>query len=358
MIAKDGCLVVNKRDQNFITRELIVIPEDITVGLLYALHLNLNHPTPFQLSKLIDTRFFILNKEAKIRQITESCTLCASVARLPNEIQNFKPNEMPEHPGQSFTVDVLKLNKKLIMVTVDNFSGFISTVFIKSEKSEDLLEGIILTTSPFRSSVSTNIRVDQAPGFKSLSKQANLKDFNITLELGHAKNKNALALVDKKIKELEDEMKKLSNNSVVNVKILSKATMIVNEKIRHQGLSSKEILFSRDQFNNKNLSLVDDQLAQDKMTKRKLSNQQHATSIDRSQPNVEKGNIVLLKAEGDKHNKRDLYIVLDANDSDLIVSKLPHALSGNKPISFQPHNFTYKVKLSDAVLCPNQPSLV
>ena len=56
---------------------------------------------------------------------------------------------------------------------------------------------------------------------------------------------------------------------------------------------------------------------------------------------VTKGKIVFLKGEGDKHNKRDMYIVLDASDTELIVSKLPHALSGNKPISFQPHNWCY-----------------
>ena len=42
--------------------------------------------------------------------------------------------------------------------------------------------------------------------------------------------------------------------------------------------------------------------------------------------------------EGDIHNKREMYIVLDTSDTELIFSKLPHALSGNKPISFQPHN--------------------
>ena len=54
---------------------------------------------------------------------------------------------------------------------------------------------------------------------------------NISLELGNAKNKNAVAIVDKKIKELEDEVKKLSNNSVINLQILSKATNFVNDKI-------------------------------------------------------------------------------------------------------------------------------
>ena len=70
------------------------------------------------------------------------------------------------------------------------------------------------------------IRVDQAPGFKALiSKPSNLRDVGIELEPGQCKNKNALALVDKKMKELEDEIKKASaNKNKITVKTLAKAT--------------------------------------------------------------------------------------------------------------------------------------
>ena len=224
---------------------------------------------------------------------------------------------MPDHPGEAFTIDVLKMNKKNILVAVENFSGFISTTFVRSENSSDLLDGILVTTSPFRSSITTNIRVDQAPGFRSLSKQQSLQDLNISLELGEAKNKNAVALVDKKIKELEDEIRKMSTNGNVNLKILIKATVIVNEKIRHQGLSAKEILFSRDQFSNANLNLNDEFLAQDKMHKREINNQFSARSKAKvlrpaSSANASKGQVVMMKHEGNKYFKRDLYIVLDS----------------------------------------------
>ena len=70
------------------------------------------------------------------------------------------------------------------------------------------------------------------------------------MDPGEAKNKNALALVDTKIKELQEEIRKISKtNNSIDVPTLVKATASVNDKIRHQGLSSREILFSRDQFN-------------------------------------------------------------------------------------------------------------
>ena len=363
-IAKDGCLVVNNRDRHLNNRELILIPDEISVGLIYALHLNLNHPTPFQLSKILDTRFSLLDRDSKVQEVTDSCALCCSVSKIPKEIENFKPNLMPNHPGKSFTVDVLKMNRKNIMVTVENFSGFITTAFIKSENSDDLLEGIISTTTPLRSSITISIRVDQAPGFKSLLRQeSNLKDLNICLELGDAKNKNAVALVDKKIKELEDEIRKLTTNGNVNLKVLSKATTVVNEKIRHQGLSAREIMFSRDQFSQSNLPLDDDILAQDKMIKRQVGNEYSAKSKAQikspaTSANAVKGHIVMLKHEIDKHSKRDLYLVLDSDFSTqtLMITKLPNALSGNIPVRFQPHNITYKVKQTDIILAPNQPS--
>ena len=363
-IAKDGCIVVTKRDNNLVNRELIVLPDEIGFGIIYAMHLNLSHPTFHQLSKILDTKFFVLKKDAKIREIIDSCALCKSVSKIPREIENFKANEMPDHPGQAFTVDILKMNRKNIMVTVDNFSGFVSTMFIQSEKAEDLLEGIILTTSPLRTSLTTNIRVDQAPGFMKLFRSKSvLTDLNISLEPGEAKNKNSLALADKKMKELEDEIRKLSNNKGVNVRILAKATTVVNEKIRHQGLSAKEIMFSRDQFSQENLSLNDETIATQKMELRKDKNIDSAKSKAQVQrpaapANASKGQLVFLKHEISKHSRREMYIVLDTDNStqSMVIAKLPHTLSHNEPVTFQPHNFKYIVKQTDVVLSPNQPS--
>ena len=361
---KDGVLVARKRDRYLNMKELVVVPEDISLGLLYAMHINLSHPTAFQLLKVVDTRFFILDREMKIKKIVEDCTLCLSIAKLPEEIHTFKPNLMPEHPGQAFTIDILRMAKKIIVVSVENFSGFISTAFINSEKQEDLVDGIITTVSPFKSVSLTHIRVDQAPGFRAIFKKPEkLKDMQIDLEMGDCKNKNALALVDKKMQELELEIKKTApNKNTVNIKILAKATTTVNEKIRHQGLSSKEILFSRDQFTLENLKLSDENLAEDKMKIRDKENVYSAksratTSAKATSAQAKKGQLVFLKKEGNKLEKRDLYLVVDNDEAEDSVSvcKLPGALSGDSPIQFQPHNISYKVKQTEIFLAPNQP---
>ena len=64
-IAKDGCIVVIKQSKKFIRSELVVIPEQLSMGILYGMHINLNHPTHYQLSRVIDTKFFILEKDKK-----------------------------------------------------------------------------------------------------------------------------------------------------------------------------------------------------------------------------------------------------------------------------------------------------
>ena len=68
MLSTDGCLVVQKRNKNkLFQRDLIIVPESLSEGLLVSMHLNLNHPTPYQLSKIIETRFFILDRDYKIK---------------------------------------------------------------------------------------------------------------------------------------------------------------------------------------------------------------------------------------------------------------------------------------------------
>ena len=179
------------------------------------------------MKKIVDTKFFILNKDKIIEDIKKNCDLCQSLAQIPQEIENFKPNEVPDHPGMAFTVDIMKYNTKVVVVATDNFSGFLSTAMIKSEEHDQLLEGIILTVIPFKTSSLSKVRVDQAPGFK---KVADLADIGIVLELGDQKNKNSLALVDRKMQELQTEIKKIApSNNTINIKILAQATATVNE---------------------------------------------------------------------------------------------------------------------------------
>ena len=365
-IAKDGCIVVTKQSRKFIRSELVVIPEHLSMGILYGMHINLNHPTHWQLSRVIDTKFFILEKDKKIRQLVKQCTLCQSVAKIPKEIHEFEPNQIPDHPGKEFTVDVLRFGGKCIVVAIENFSGWVSTQIISSESGDHLLEGIIQTVTPYKASNLALIRVDQAPGFRKIFRQkSDLSDLGIDIQLGEAKNKNALALVDRKMKELEEEIKKLAPaNNVIGLRILARATSLVNEKEVNKGkkcLSAKEILFSRDQYTGENLTIKDEEMVMETMENRKRNNEYSANSKATVQKKAtpagaKEGQIVFLKEDGNKLERRDMYLVTKTNDPDnsLTICKLAHSLS-NRPGSLQPQNFSYKVKQTDVYLAPNQP---
>ena len=241
-IDRDGCLIVVKRNrQTLLSRELVVVPDNMSLGLLYSLHLNLNHPSCDQLHKAVDTRFFISDLSNKCKTITDECTPCTSTKSIPMEIYQYEQNVVPNHPGKSFTVDVMRECSKKVVVAVDNFSGFISTVFTPSEKETDLRDAITKTVCPFMASSLSRIRVDRAPGFVKLTTKTNsLAELGIDMELGDCKNKNALAIVDEKIKELRNAIKKISpSHTVLNQMTLTKATTVVNESIRHHKLAPK-----------------------------------------------------------------------------------------------------------------------
>ena len=247
-IDKDDCIVVTKRNkQNLVTRTLMVVPNSMSVGLLYSLHVNLDHPLQHQLLQIADSRFFIQDLANKCKTIVDSCTLCTSSKPIPKEVHDYKANIVPDHPGKSFTVDVLRDCSKFVMVAVDNFSGYIATTFIPGESAEQLRNGIIRTVTPFMASSINRIRVDRAPGFGKLANQTKtLQSIGIDIELGDAKNKNAVAIVDQKIKELRGALKKVAPQDILNELVLAKATTSVNETIRHHKLAAKEIQFSRD----------------------------------------------------------------------------------------------------------------
>ena len=360
-----GCIIVTKQNRtNLVRRELVAVPNSISMGILYSLHVNLDHPPTDQLYQVVDTRFFMQDLLNKCKEINSSCTLCTSVEPIPDEIHQFSHNTVPDHPGESFTIDVMRENKKLVLVAVDNFSAYVATTFIASEKEEDLRDGVLSTVTPFMANSLTKIRVDRAPGFTKMAGQKEvLQRLGIDMELGHAKNKNSLAMVDQKIKELRMALKRVSPSpNVLNQACLSRATTIINEKIRHHKLSAKEIHFGREGATNKPIPLDDDKISKSIQASREEKNKNvHSTKRKATSAGASEGQLVFIKAEGDKRSRRDLYLVLASRSQDntLTICKVRDALS-NQHASMAPQDgrYRYMVKQTDVILAPNQPSSV
>ena len=260
----------------------------------------------------------------------------------------------------------LLLKFQMILIpTRPELSAYVSTTFVSSEKEEDLRDGIIIAVTPFMANSLSKIRVDRAPGFAKMSGQKEVLDkLGIEIELGEAKNKNSLAIADQKIKELRQALKKISPSSnVLNQTCLSRATTIVNEKIRHHKLSAKEIHFSRDSATNEPIQADDKKISEIIQNKREADNSSRSNSSSKKKAvsaNAAEGQLVFIKAEGDKRARRDLYLVLERNaeEDTVTICKVRDALS-NKLASMAPHDsrFRYIVKQTEVMLAPNQPEV-
>ena len=207
------------------------------------------------------------------KEVSSNCRTCQARKKFPKELKHFTSITNPGSPGQIFVADVIRRSKQFLLITRDAFSDYITTSIIMSEKAEDLKDGLISTTSSVRKKTNITIRVDNAPGFKSLvnSKDKDLDNLDITLELSDNKNKNGVAIVDKAIQELEKELVRISpEEQPITPAELAKATLAVNSRIRNRNLSAYEIMFCREQNTGSNINLDDEAMANRKLEMKKI----------------------------------------------------------------------------------------
>ena len=150
----------------------------------------------------------------------------------------------------------------------DQFSSLTTATLVKSEQAEDLKEAIILLTTPIRMSPYITIRVDAATAFQVLTKDKDLPDLGIKIELGDVHNKNSNAVVDRACAELEEELTKLYPSAEqLQPASVAKALLLLNKKIRRKDkLTAQEIHFSRDHVTHQNLLLDDTTLRESQLT--------------------------------------------------------------------------------------------
>ena len=297
-ITTDGLLVVKHTIPLSSTKqEKIVIPSQYAESLLNQLHIKLQHPANSQMKLFFNKYFFTMSSSSIIENMYANCQLCKSVQILPKQLQTFNTQTNATEPRTHLAINVLRRAKQKIIVCRNQFSGF--------------------TTG--------------APAFKSLANQPNsqLKQLNITLEIGSPLNKNSNACVDKAIAELNTELKKIvKEETPINEMTLSSAINIINNKLRRKGqLSAADIMFSRDRLSNTNLQLDDKKLANNQLETRTNS---HKTPPLTPKINIKPGDIVMLTENPKKHHIRETLLVTERSGKQLNVQKLTNPLN-NKP---------------------------
>ena len=345
IISNDGLLVKYHYEPHYPRREQIVIPQHLVHGLLTSLHLQLNHPTAYQLLQVFHRSYFALKAQSFVNSVHSHCHTCQSLKTIPKELHTQSTVDTPDTPARSYAVDIIKRFLQKIFVIRDTFSSYTHASIELDESHETLRCALITSVSIMRPTPQTHvtIRVDNAPGFESLRNDKILREKNISLDFGRCKNKNKNPVVDKGIRELISEILRFCPNGgkVTPIELASVVNQL-NSRIRNRGLSAWEIFHQRDQLSGEQLNISDAFLtaAQSENRQRNRSSSEKSKACGGPPATlaaVHPGSLVYIKNEGDKTHARERYIVISIDGEMCKVQKITKSI----------RNVQYNVKLSE-----------
>ncbi len=328
-LSNDGLLVVKKTKPLASSYDQIIIPRQVTDGLLTALHIQLDHPTSHQLKCVVQRHFFALDLDKCISIVTENCHLCTALKSTPSHLTSQSSEDPPNAVGISYSADVMRRNRQLILVVRESVTSYTASSLLSSETRDDLRDGLIRLCLPLvpLDGPSAVIRTDSAPGFRALTNDELLKHSRITIELGRTKNINKNPVGERAIQELEGEIIKQSpGGGMISQNTLAFATARLNTRIRRSGLSSREMLYQRDQHSNEQIPIVDRDLILDQHSNRSYNHKYSEISKACGKPRLNKalcsiGDLVYIYQDRDKNKARDRYLVVGVDENFYIVKK-------------------------------------
>ncbi len=107
-IARDGLLIVKRNDPLSPTREYIIVPRKVLDGLVMALHIQLDHPSSYQLKQNMHRYIFALDLDKSVETASRSCHHCTSLQNTPNVPITQSTTDPPEVVGISYAADIIK----------------------------------------------------------------------------------------------------------------------------------------------------------------------------------------------------------------------------------------------------------
>ena len=263
-INKQGLMVVEK---NVTWKErpiqLLVIPRQFSFVFLKALHNKQNHPNLTQMQKQFSKQYFTLDQQMIIKQVYDSCTFpCQAMKIIPKETLLYSTTTIPEFVGQFFNADVLEESKQRILVIRENLTSYTDACLIPNQTKAALKGAIITLIARLKLGDFCTIRIDNQSSLASLKADKSLIPLGISLETGHPKNINKNAGAEKAIRELREQIVKISpRGGPIDATTLARAISHLNDVVRHSGFSSKELLYSREKITGENIQLNDSELS-------------------------------------------------------------------------------------------------
>ena len=330
-IARDGLLVVKRNDPLSPTRECIIVPRKVLDGLVTALHIQLDHPSSYQLKQIMHRYMFALGLDKSVETTSRSCHHCASLRNTPNLPSTQSTADPPEVVGISYAADIVKRDRQLILVLRECVTSYTVTCFVNDERRDTLRESLIQLCIGLRPLDGPHavIRTDPAPGFAALVNDTLLNKYRLTIELGRVKNINKNPVAEKAIRELEGEIlhQQPSGGTITQV-LLSIATANLNARVRNRGMSARELWTQRDQFTNQQLPLNDYRIIREQHELRNANHEQSRQSKSprgrgsvHTQQHIDTGDIVYLYSDKCKLRSRCRYLVVSTEGDWLNISK-------------------------------------
>ena len=122
-INKNGLITIKKHDEAGKARNQIVIPLTLFPGLIAAIHIKLQHPTKFQMAKLLPQYFYCPGSSKLISDYIDSCHTCISLKSLPASILP-ETTSPPERFGTRYAIDIMKRGGQNILFLVELLTHF------------------------------------------------------------------------------------------------------------------------------------------------------------------------------------------------------------------------------------------
>ena len=139
---------MKKEDPYVGVRKLIVCPTELSSGLVTALHLHFNHPSKYQLQRIFSRYFYAVNSTQCISDVTDGCSMCSSVKKIPPELFEQSSTPPANAPGEKLAADVICRDKQKILVVRDTLSSYTAATFIANETADEYRDALVICCLP------------------------------------------------------------------------------------------------------------------------------------------------------------------------------------------------------------------
>lgn len=322
--------------------ERIVVPDQIIHGILTMLHLLLNHPTAYNLSKAFTRYFFALGSDKYIKEVSQKCSQCAAIKELPKAMIKESTEPPPVVVGERFAADIIKRSSQKILCIRETVTSYTLGELIPDEKRETVATSLVKLCNLLRpsSAASITVRLDPASAHQSLFKSLHTSNVlprnNINLELGRTLNKNKNAVIDKGIKELIRELLILQpEGGHISPLLLSQAIANLNSRYRSSGMSAQELWTKRDQVTGTQLPIADRELIIQQYRTRIANHPKSEKCKAQGKPrrpsaNVTVGSLVYVYSDKSKLQARKRYMVTSVQGSCANIRRFTEQLISGK----------------------------